>query len=81
MPFGVADESEVQDRAQNQKLENGSLDKRACFLTHLNLSFPDTEKDEKPACIEQSSSAFVKHIYKKFFKSYAKTRPRKTSKK
>jgi hypothetical protein len=53
----------------------------ACFLTHLNLSFPDTEKDEKPACIEQSSSAFVKHIHKKFFKSYAKTWPRKTNKK
>jgi hypothetical protein len=29
MPFGVADESEVQDRAQNQKLENESLEKRA----------------------------------------------------
>jgi hypothetical protein len=29
MPFGVAEESEVQERAQNRKLENDSLNNRA----------------------------------------------------
>jgi hypothetical protein len=32
MPVGVADESEVQDRVQNQKLENESLGKRALLV-------------------------------------------------